>query len=74
MLKMFLPVGCVLLGELGITNGHKVFRVLVLGRLGEIETPCQDSVAIDDHDLVVCDGVLGIDPDRNSGVSQERRR
>jgi len=73
MLEMFLPVGYVLLGEHRIQNGHEVFRVLLLGRLGEIETPRKDRVAVDDHDLVVCDGVLCIDPDRNSGIVQEPR-
>jgi|SRR6516164_2020541 len=71
MLKMFLPVGCVLLDERRIANAHEVFSVLLLRCLGEIETSRKDRVAVDNHDLVVCDGVLGIDPDRNSGVSQE---
>jgi len=74
MLEMFLPVGGVLLGERSIVNAHEVFCVLLLRRLGKIEAPRKDHVAVDNHDLVVCDGVLGIDPDRNSSVSQEGRR
>ena len=74
MLEMRLPVGCVLLSEHIIANAHEVFRVLLLRRLGEIETPGKDRVAVDDHDLVMGDGVLDVDPDWNSGMSQERRR
>jgi hypothetical protein len=74
MLEMFLPVGCVFLRERKIANGQEVFRVLLLRRLGEIEAPGKDRVAVDDHDLVVGDGVLGVDPHRNPGMGQERRR
>jgi hypothetical protein len=71
---MFLPVGCVLLGERRIANGHEVFRVLLLGHLGEIEAPRKDRVAVDDHDLVVGNGVPGIDPHGNAGMVKESRR
>jgi len=74
MLEMLLPVGGVLLGERSIANRQKVFRILLLRRLGEIEAPRKDRVAVDDHDLVVGDGVLGIDPHRDAGMVQERRR
>jgi hypothetical protein len=74
MLEMFLPVGGVLPGERRIANGEEVFRILLLGRLGEIEAPDKDRVAIDNHNLVVSNGVLGVDPDGNTGVGQKRRR
>jgi hypothetical protein len=47
---------------------------LLLRRLGEVETPGKDGLAVDDHDLVVSDGVLSIDPYRNACMGQERRR
>ena len=73
MFEMFLPVSGVLPGERNIMNGQEVFGVLLLGGLGEIEAPRKDRVAVDDHYLVVGDGVAGVDPNGNASVSQEGR-
>jgi hypothetical protein len=74
MLEMLLPVGGVLLGQRSIANGQEVFRVLAFRRLGEVEASGKNRVTVDDHNLIVGDGVLGVDPDWNSNMSQERRR
>ena len=44
---------------------------MFLGGLGEVETTCNQGDLINHHDLVVGDGVAGIDPHWDSGMSEK---
>ena len=47
---------------------------MVFGGLREVEAAGDDRRAVDHHDLVVGDGVLGVDLDRDTRVQHEVRR
>ena len=56
----------------GIPLEHQqVLSILFLGRLGEIEAPSYQLLAVDYHDLVVRNGVLAVDVDRNTCVCEK---
>ena len=66
------PVRRVGLGELGGIIDHKqVLGIFLLRGLTEIETSGDDGGFIDHHDLVVGDGVGGIDEGWDSLVGQK---
>lgn len=66
------PVRRVGLGELGGAVDHQqILGVFLLRSLGEIETPSDDRGFVDHHDLVVGDGVSGIDEGGDALVGQE---
>ena len=50
---------------------QQVLGVFVLCGRGEVETAGDQHRTVDDHDLVVGDGVLGVDQDRDAGVGKE---
>ena len=57
--------------ESQIINDHKVLGVLLLRRLGEIEGAGDDGVRIDDHDLVVSNGMGRVDEGDDAGMGNE---
>jgi hypothetical protein len=71
MLRMRLPVLRVLRGQSWIPNDQQVLGVLLLGRLGEVEASRDDDLAVDNHDLVMRDGVYRVDLGRHLLIRQE---
>jgi hypothetical protein len=61
MLRMLLLILRVLRGQCGIANDQHVHGVFLLCGLREVKTSCNNSLPIDDHDLVVRDAVGGVD-------------
>ena len=66
MLRMPLPILRVVLGQFLVMDHKKILRIILLCRLGKIEGPSDNGLPVDDHDLVVGDGVLGIYPGWNT--------
>jgi hypothetical protein len=60
MRPMRVPVLRVLCGQSFVADDEHVLRVLLLRRLGESETPCDDGFAVDNDDLIMSDGMRGI--------------
>ena len=56
-----LPVLLILLRHDFVADHEQVFRIPLLGSLREVEGTRQDDFTIDHHDLVMRDGVWGID-------------
>ena len=71
MRPMRVPVLRVLCGQCFVADDQHVFRVLFLRRLREIERPRDDNLAVDDHHLVMGDGVGGVDLCRYPLVGEE---
>ncbi len=71
---MRLPVGRVLAGQVLVADHEQVLGVVLLCGLGEVEAAGNDRLVVDDHDLVVCFGVLGVDPHGDSQVDEQVRR
>ena len=69
-----LPVGRVLGGEVRAADDQQVLGVVLFGSRREVEAARNDGLAVDDHDLVVGDGVLGVDLRGDAGVNHEVRR
>lgn len=69
---MGFPVLPVDLCQLGRFQDQQVLCVPLLGCLGEVEAARDDHPAINDHDLVVSDGVCSVDPRRNASTDKER--
>ena len=66
------PVRRVGLGELGgVVDHQQVLGIFLLRGLAEIEAPGDDGGFVDHHDLVMGDGVGGIDEGRDSLVGQK---
>ena len=61
VLKILRPVGGVFRGAFGIADHQQVLGVALIGGFGEIERAGERGLAVDDHDFVVSDGVLGVD-------------
>ena len=58
-----------LLGDHGrIADNEEIFSVLLLRRLGEIETSRQHHLAVDDDDLIMRNGMGGVDYRRHPFV------
>jgi len=57
---MLLPIFCVDGGQFLVTNYQEILGVFFFRGLREIEGSCDHRLPIDDHYLVVCNGVLGI--------------
>src|SRR5438132_10119313 len=68
VLKKILVVSTDQLGT--VPDHHQVLGVLVLGRPSQVETAGDQDSPIDDEDLVVSDGMLGVD-ERLQAVVQE---
>ena len=74
MLAVLPPVGRVLGGQFPAPQNQKVLSIPFLGRFREIERPGQNSLPVDDHDLVVSNRMPRINEGRDTGMNQERRR
>ncbi len=74
MLAVFPPVGRVLGGQFPAPQNQKVLSIPFLGRFRDIERPGQNSLPVDDHDLVVSNRMARINEGRDAGMNQERRR
>ena len=69
---MLLDVSNIPFHQRSISLYHQqVLGVLLLGGLGEIERPGDQRLRVDDHDLVVGDGMLVVDVGRNTSVRDE---
>ena len=55
-------------------DDQEVLRVLLLGRLGEVERAGDHDRPVNEDDLVVGDSVLVVDVGRDAGVRQKGRR
>jgi len=74
MLAVFPPVGRVLGGQFLAPQNQKILSILFLGCFRKIERPGQNSLPVDDHDLVVSNRMARINEGRDAGMNQERRR
>jgi hypothetical protein len=63
----------ILLGEDRVVDYQQVLRVMLLRRSGEVEGAREDHAVIDDHDLVMRNGVLGVNERRDAAVLDEIR-
>ena len=70
---VLLPVRRVSLSQRRVSDHHHIFRVPLLGGVGELERTRDDRVAIDDHHVVIRDGMGGVNPDGDTGLRQQRR-
>ena len=69
---MLFPILGIPLGKFwGIIDDEQVLGIPFLSRLGEVEAAGDDSLTINDHDLVMCDLVDGIDVGRDSLIGEE---
>ncbi len=68
---MGLPVRRVLRRQVRRADHQQILGVVLLGVLGKVEAAGDDRRPVDDHDLVVRDGVLGVDPHGDADVHQE---
>jgi hypothetical protein len=71
MLRMDPPVLGVLRRQRLVPNDQHILSVLLLGGLGEIETPRDDGFPIDNHHLIMRNGVRGINLREHALVGQE---
>lgn len=69
MPQVRLPIVPVELGQHRISDDEQILGVLLLGCLSEVEAARVHDLPIDDHHLVVCDGVSAVDPGWNAGVN-----
>ena len=53
---------------------QQVLGVGVLGGFGEVEAAGDEGSPVQDHDLVMGDGVAPVNPDRDAGVGEKGRR
>src|SRR6266480_4092637 len=75
MMKMLLEILMIRGGQVGvILDDQEILRVALLGGLGEVEGAGEHSRAVEDHDLVVGDGVLVVDEHGDVVIEQKRRR
>ena len=73
MVPVPLPVLQIDLGKLGVIPVHQnVFPVTFLSSLGVIEAPLLHRTPVYDDDLVVRNGVLGINSSRDAGIRDKR--
>jgi hypothetical protein len=54
MAEVRLPIRLVLCGNRIVTNHEQILRILLVGRLREIERASQHRCSINDHDFIVC--------------------
>jgi len=71
MLPVPLPVPHVDLRQLLRPDDEEVLRAPLFGRLREVERPRDDRLSVDDHDLVVGDGMCAVDVHRDPVVSEK---
>ena len=60
MPSVLLPILCISVSQLPIVDYKQILRIILLGCLAEVERHRDYGFPIDDHDLVVSDGVLSI--------------
>jgi hypothetical protein len=61
MVFMVLPILNIDPHQSFVSNNQHILSIFLLGRFGEVEGAGDHHGPIDDHDLVVSDGMLGID-------------
>lgn len=71
MVSVVLPVVKIRFDEVRRADDEEVLRVLLLGCLGEVERAGDDDRPVDKDDLVVGNGMLGIDVSRDAGIHQK---
>jgi hypothetical protein len=71
MLDVRLPVLGVLRRQRLVPDDQHVLGVLLLRRLGEIETPRDNGLAVENHHLIMRDGMFGINHRGHALVGQE---
>ena len=64
MLLMLPPILRVPFSQFPVMYHKQILRIVLLGGLGEIERACDNGLSINNHHLVVCNGMLGIYLDR----------
>jgi hypothetical protein len=69
---MCLPVPAILSRQRGVVEHEKVFGVTAFRLLSEIVAACNDSLAVDDDNLIVRDGVLSIHSDGDACAINSR--
>ncbi len=71
---MLLPVGSVHLRLIPASDGRQVSGILFLGGLSEVERSRNHRGPVDDHNLVVGNGMFVVDIGRDAGVGQASGR
>jgi hypothetical protein len=71
MLGVRLPVLRILRRQRLVSDDQEVLRIFLLGGFREIETPRDEGLAVDDDDLVMGNGMLGINLRGYALVGQE---
>ena len=71
---MLFPVLSVPLGQLPIVEDQKIFRVSFLRRPCEIKRSGNDDFSINDHDLIMGNGMLSINLGLDPRIQKEVRR
>jgi hypothetical protein len=65
---MLLPILDINLRQCLILDDQQILCILLFGSFCEIEASRDHNLPIDDHDLVMGNGVFGVDVGRNSGI------
>jgi hypothetical protein len=68
---MLLPIPDIPFSQFLIMDSKKILSIILLGSLREIERPRDHGLPINNHHLVVCDGVFSIYFDRDPLVIEE---
>ena len=71
MLLVRVPILDILFSEDGVVDYQQVLRVMLLRRFGEVEGTGEHDGVVEDHDLVVGNGVLGINEGRDAIILEE---
>ena len=69
MTLVLLPVLQILLGDGAGFNDHHVLGITLLSGAGKVVASCNHVLTIDDHDLVMRDGMAIVDQCRNPGMA-----
>lgn len=71
MIGVELPIGQILLGDLPIANHQQILGIRLFRSRREVEGAGDDHLAVEDHDLVVGDGVFRVDSRGHAAIVQE---
>ena len=71
VLRVRLPVLGVLISQCLVPDDQHVFGILLLRRFGEVKTAREDGLAVDDHHLIMRNGMRGINLCGDALVGQE---
>ncbi len=73
MLFVLSPIYQIELSQSLIPNDQQILSVFLFGCLGEVKRPCDHSGSVDDHHLIVSDGMLVVNPDWDAFILKKRR-